>query len=76
MFVDPLQRAPTMTEVEAAKELERLLEGPRKTPSKKPTCAVCAVPFALVNLPLVISYKAVLDLRASYVAAADRVTGG
>ncbi len=63
------QRAPTMTEVEAAKARERLLERPRKTPSKKPTCAVCEVPFALVNLPLVISYKAVLDLRASYVAA-------
>jgi len=63
---DRLARAPTMTEVEAAKARERLLERPRKTPSKKPTCAVCEVPFALVNLPLVISYKAVLDLRASW----------
>jgi hypothetical protein len=54
-----------MNEVEAAKAMERLLERPRARPSKKPTCAVCERPFALLNLPLVISYKAVLDLRAS-----------
>ena len=56
-----LQRAAALSELEAAKAKEKLLGRSRK----KPSCAVCELPFALVNLPMTISYKAVLDLRRS-----------
>ena len=33
---------------------------------KRPECAVCCHPFLAINLPMAISYKAVMDLRESW----------
>lgn len=51
---------PKMGELARAKALER------SSGKKKKKCSLCEKTFALVNLPLSISYKAVLDLRTSW----------
>ena len=53
---------PRTAALERAKTLERY------SGKKKKRCSLCEQPYALVNLPLSISYKAVLDLRSRCVA--------
>lgn len=44
-------------------ELERAKKREHYSGKKKKRCSLCEQQFALVNLPLAISYKAILDLR-------------
>ena len=47
-------------------ELERAKKREHYSGKKKKRCSLCEQQFALVNLPLAISYKAILDLRTSW----------
>lgn len=58
---------PRTAELERAKTLERY------SGKKKKRCSLCEQTYALVNLPLTISYKAVLDLRSRYVTWVSRL---
>lgn len=57
-----------MYQLEMAKNKERLVGRSRKTMR----CALCEYPFPMINLPMTISYKAVLDMRECWGMNIDR----